>query len=58
MSCVPCSRRRDSGRGWTPILLYDTQSGLSPQRDCYWSTYYAAVKRAPHVTSLAPWVSA
>lgn len=39
-------------------MLYDTETGLAPKRSCYWSDYYATVKRNPLVTQRAPWVEA
>ncbi|GAB4813272.1 hypothetical protein N2152v2_000318 [Parachlorella kessleri] len=52
-------RRRDGGAGWLPIEIYNTAEGggLTPQRSCYWSNYYASVSRDPAVTQLAPWVN-
>ncbi len=32
-------RRRNGGSGWEPLVLYDTESGPAPHKNCYWSEY-------------------
>lgn len=48
--------RRDGGAGWEPLLLYDSEEGLTAQRRAYWSDYYRQNQRTPHVVTPAPWV--
>ena len=50
-------RRYGSADEWQPALVYDTETGLSPQRHAYWSSYYKDHARAAHVVQPAPWVS-
>lgn len=50
-------RRRDGGRGWKPIKLWDIEDGHSQQRSSYWSDFYRNNDRKPHIVSPAPYVS-
>lgn len=49
------ARRRDGGSGWTPLAVYNVCStadgGPTPQRSSYWSDYYRAHPRQPHILS-------
>lgn len=49
--------RRNGGSGWLPLPLFDTAGGLTPPRDCYWSSYYSNTRRNPDNTNPAPWVT-
>merc|ERR1712113_48907 len=33
-------RRRNEGKGWAPIIVYDTESGMTPCRNTYWCSHY------------------
>ena len=50
-------RRRADGADWLPLLLYDTEEGLSKQQHCYWSAFYAENKRDPSNVEPAPWTN-
>jgi predicted phosphohydrolase len=52
------ARRRDGGRGWEPLVVYDSdlQGGVTPRKSCYWSDYYRNNERMPHIVDKAPWV--
>ncbi|KAI8102062.1 hypothetical protein M9434_007121 [Picochlorum sp. BPE23] len=50
-------RRRNGGLGWSPIMLWDTKDGHSPQRSSYWSDFYRNNDRKAHIVTPAPYVS-
>lgn len=50
------NRRMNGGENWLPFCIYcdgEFTNALSP---CFWSDYYSANPRSPHITQLAPWV--
>lgn len=51
------SHRRSfsNGSAWEPMVLWDSSEGLSAQRRSYWSDFYKANKRQPHIVTPAPW---
>lgn len=50
-------RRMNGGEAWLPFCVYSGGKFADRLSPCYWSDYYAAHPRAPHVTELAPWVA-
>uniref|UniRef100_A0A2K1X8D1 Uncharacterized protein n=1 Tax=Populus trichocarpa TaxID=3694 RepID=A0A2K1X8D1_POPTR len=50
-------RRMNGGETWLPFCVYSGGKFADRLSPCYWSDYYAAHPRAPHVTELAPWVA-
>ncbi|KAJ6290954.1 hypothetical protein OIU78_026650 [Salix suchowensis] len=50
-------RRMNGGETWLPFCVYSGGKFADRLSPCYWSDYYAAHARAPHVTELAPWVA-
>ena len=50
-------RRRDGGKGWKPLMLWDIQDGHSAQRSSYWSDFYRNNERKPHIVTPAPYVA-
>lgn len=51
------SRRRNGGDGWKPLILWDVKEGHSPQKSTYWSDFYRANERKPHLINPAPYVA-
>ena len=51
------ARRRDGGRGWAPLAVWDTENGgPTPEKRSYWSDYYKTHKRTPENVTPAPWM--
>lgn len=50
-------RRMNGGENWLPFCIYSNGRFANKVTPCYWSDYYAANPRSPHITQLAPWVA-
>lgn len=50
-------RRMNGGEDWLPFCIYSGGQLTDPLSPCFWSDYYSANPRTPHVTQLAPWVA-
>lgn len=56
---MPHSRKRPGGGSeWRPLLIYDTESGMSNRQAAYWSDYYDLSQRDPTNVEPASWVKA
>lgn len=55
----PRERKRgmNGGEDWLPFCIYSNGKISEKISPCYWSDYYSANPRTPHVTRLAPWVA-
>ncbi|KAK9811554.1 hypothetical protein WJX72_005803 [[Myrmecia] bisecta] len=49
-------RRQNGGQGWLPLLVYDTETGLTEEKRTYWASLYKANGRNPENVQPAPWV--
>lgn len=50
-------RRMNGGEDWLPFCIYSDGQLTDPLSPCFWSDYYSANPRTPHVSQLAPWVA-
>jgi hypothetical protein len=50
-------RRYDGGKGFKPLMLYDTETRqLSAQQGTHWVKHYRENRRDPSNVEPAPWV--
>ncbi|XP_059647238.1 uncharacterized protein LOC132293683 isoform X1 [Cornus florida] len=50
-------RRMNGGEDWLPFCIYSNGEFADRLSPCFWSDYYSANPRTPHITRLAPWVA-